>query len=85
MNLADAGVVFGICTSLLAGGGYASQYYLDTRYVTVGGLEDFFRQQKQDELRFMIRELEWDANHGGLSEKEEWQLEEYRDQLEALE
>ena len=67
--------------SIIAG---AAVWAADTRYVTVGGLQDLFDAQQEQELREDIRSLEWDEQHGGLSEKDEWLLETYRDDLEAL-
>jgi len=56
----------------------------DTRYITISGLQELFEQQQELELRDDIRMLEWDRDHGGLSERDEWLLERYRDDLEAL-
>ena len=63
----------------------AAVWAADTRYVTVGALNELFKQQQSQELREDIRELEWDRDHGnGLSEKDAWLLEQYKDDLEAL-
>ena len=57
----------------------------DSRWITIGGLQELFEAQEAQELRYRIRELEWDADHGGLSEKDEYLLEQCTDDLEALE
>ena len=62
----------------------AAVWAADTRYVTVGALNELFLQQQAQELREDIRELEWDRDHGGLSDKDAWLLEQYKDDLEAL-
>ena len=63
----------------------AAVWAADTRYVTVGALNELFKQQQSQELREDIRGLEWDRDHGnGLSEKDAWLLEQYKDDLEAL-
>ena len=62
----------------------AAVWAADTRYITIGGLQELFEAQEAQELRYRIRELEWDADHGGLSEKDEYLLEQYTDDLEAL-
>jgi len=67
--------------TVLAG---AAVWAADTRYVTVSGLQDLFQQQEMQDLRHSIRELEWDEDHGGLSEKDAYLLEQYRDDLEAM-
>ena len=56
----------------------------DLRYITISGLQELFEQQQEAELRDDIRMLEWDRDHGGLSERDKWLLERYRDDLEAL-
>ena len=84
MNLSDIGIVFGLCSSLLVGTGTAGKYYLDNEYVPVAGLEKLFDDQEAARLKREIRDLQWDADHGGLSEKDEYLLEQYRDDLEAL-
>ena len=56
----------------------------DSRWITISGLQELFEQQKEAELRDDIRMLEWDRDHGGLSERDEWLLERYHDDLEAL-
>ena len=62
----------------------AAVWAADTRYITIGGLQELFEAQEAQELRYRIRELEWDAEHGGLSEKDEYLLDQYTDDLEAL-
>ena len=62
----------------------AAVWAADTRYITISGLQELFEQQQEAELRDDIRMLEWDRDHGGLSERDEWLLERYRDDLEAL-
>ena len=62
----------------------AAVWAADTRYITISGLQELFEQQQELELRDDIRMLEWDRDHGGLSERDEWLLERYRDDLEAL-
>ena len=84
MNLADISIVCGLCSTLLVGGGTAGNYYLQKEYVPIAGLQELFEEQEAMRVRREIRELEWDADHGGLSEKDEYLLEQYRDDLEAL-
>ena len=62
----------------------AAVWAADTRYITISGLQELYEQQQEAELRDDIRMLEWDRDHGGLSERDEWLLERYRDDLEAL-
>ena len=62
----------------------AAVWAADTRYITISGLQELFEQQQEAELRDDIRMLEWDRDHGGLSERDEWLLERYQDDLEAL-
>ena len=84
MNLSDISIVVGLCSSMLVGGGAAGNYYLQKEYVPVAGLQELFEEQEAMRIRREIRELECDADHGGLSEKDEYLLEQYRDDLEAL-
>ena len=81
MTLSDISIVFGMCTSLLLGGGAAGEYYLQHEYVPISALIE----RDIRELRSEIRNLEYDRNHGGLTDKEEWLLEQFRDDLEQLE
>ena len=81
MNLLAQAAAVVTSVSIIAG---AAVWAADTRYVTVGGLQKLFDAQQEQELREDIRSLEWDEQHGGLSEKDEWLLEQYRDDLEAL-
>ena len=74
-----AAIVTAVAT--LAG---AAVWAADTRYITISGLNELFRQQQAQDLREDIRELEWDRDHGGLSEKDAWLLEQYKDDLESL-
>lgn len=80
MNLGDIGIVFGISTSLLTGAGVGADYYLQHEYVPVSAL----LQRDLRELRQEIRELEYDRDHGGLTPREEWMLEQLRDDEEQL-
>ena len=81
MNIADVGIVFGITTSLMTGGGVAADYYLQHEYVPVSAL----LERDARELRGEIRGLEYDQDHGGLSDKEEWLLDQLREDLEDVE
>ena len=81
MNLSDIGIVFGLTTSLMAGGGAAGNYWLSHEYVPISALiERDARETRKD-----IRALEYDRDHGGLTDKEQWLLDQYIDDLEELE
>ena len=80
-TIIQAAATVAAITTLAGAAGWAA----DTRYITIGGLQELFEAQEAQELRYRIRELEWDADHGGgLSEKDEYLLEQYTDDLEAL-
>lgn len=81
MNIGDIGVVFGVCTSLMTGGGFAADYYLKNEYVPVSAL----LERDARELRGEIRGLEYDRNHGGLSDRDQWLLDQLKNDLEELE
>jgi len=81
MNLSDIGIVFGLTTSLMAGGGAAGNYWLSHEYVPISALIE----RDARETRKEIRDLEYDRDHGGLTDKEQWLLDQYIDDLEELE
>lgn len=81
MNLSDVSIVFGMCCTTLAGGAGLGEYYLQHEYVPISALVE----RDIRETRKLIRDLEYDQDHGGLTDKEEWQLEQYRDDLHDLE
>ena len=67
MNLADIGIVCGMCVSLMGVGAGGADYYLKHEYVPVSSLiERDIRGLKAE-----MREMEYDRDHGGLSDKDE--------------
>jgi len=80
MTLGDLAIVFSISTSLVGGAGLGADYYLKHEYVPVSSL---LKRDIRD-TQFMIRELEYDKNTDGLTDKEEWQLDQYYKDLEEL-
>jgi hypothetical protein len=68
----------------MAGGGAAGNYWLEHEYVPVAGLADALNARDIRDLKNDIRSLEYDLDHGGLTEKEEWELDQLRDDLEDL-
>lgn len=81
MNLADIGIVFGIVMSLGTVGGTGAKYYMDHEYVPISAL----LERDARELRGEIRDLEYDQEHGGLSEKDSWLLQQLYDDLDEIE
>ena len=84
MNLADVGIVCGLCTSLFAGGAAGGKYYMDHEYVPVSGLSEEFNQRDIRDLKKDIRLFEYDKDNGGLSDREQWELEQLYNDLEDL-
>lgn len=80
MTLSDLTLIGGICTSILVPGGYGLKYYADHEYITVGSMV------KRDirELQSEILDLEYDRDHGGLSDKQEWKLRQLEKNLEEM-
>jgi len=87
MTLSDIGIVFSMCFSLAGAGSVGGAYYMEhelSEYVPISQLQEIFDGRDIKELREKISSLEWDRDHGGLSEKEEWQLKQYQDALKGL-
>ena len=84
MNLADLGIVCGLCTSLVAGGGAAGNYWLEHEYVPVTGLSEEFNLRDIRDLKKDIRLFEYDKKNGGLTDRQEWELEQLYNDLEDL-
>ena len=57
---------------------------MEKEYIPIAGLQELFDDQEAQRLKRDIRELEWDEQHGGLSEKDEYLLEQYQDDLDSL-
>ena len=53
-------------------------------YVTIGSLEKAFNAQDLREVKKEIRRLEYEEQHGGLSDREQWELSDLYDELEDL-
>ena len=79
MNLADVGVVFGICTSMLMGGGVAGDYYLDNEYVSSDALQQYeLRGLKRD-----ARKLKRQVDDGAMEYEDDYY--DLLDEIEDLE
>ena len=53
-------------------------------YVTIGSLEEAFNKQDVRDIKKEIRRLEYEQSHGGLSDREQWELSDLYDELEDL-
>lgn len=84
MTLSDAAIVFGFCTTLITGTGAAGKYYLDHEYVQVSGLTEALDERDRRRVKKEIKSLEWDRDHGGLTDKEQWELQQLYQELESL-
>lgn len=80
MNLADVATVIGICSTLIVPAGVGGKYYLDHEYVPVSS---FVKKEIRD-VKKMIRELEYDKQSRGLSEREQWELDQLYNDVEEL-
>ena len=85
MSLSDIGIVTAICSTLITGGGTVGGYYLKNEFVSVSSLEEAFEARDKKEIKRQIRSYEYDRDHGGLTDKEEWELDQLYDELEELE
>ena len=84
MTLSDSGVVFAICTALFTGGAAGGKYWADHEYVPVSGLSKEFTQRDIRDLKKDIRLFEYDKKNGGLTDRQEWELEQLYNDLEDL-
>ncbi len=80
MTLSDIGIVCGLCTSLLGAGAVGGDYYLQHEYVPIASMI----QRDIRELKAEIRDLEYDRDHGGLTDKQEWLYNQLLDDLGDL-
>ena len=74
-----------VFAGLLAGGISSTVWALDTRYVTVGSLEQAFAKKEIRDLKRMIRTLEYKKQQGTITNQERWELQGLYDELAALE
>ena len=81
MTLSDIALVGSMIVGLAVPGGAGLKYYADNEYITVSS------QVARDirELKRYIRELEYDRDNGAATEKDLWQLDQLRNDLEELE
>ena len=84
MNLGDTALVFGIAATLTGAAGTAGKYWMDQEYVPVGALQKAFQERDIRDLKRRIRQLEWLKQNGGLSDRQEWELNDLRHELEDL-
>lgn len=54
----------------------------DDRWITIGALQKIFDARDLKLLKKQIKEYEWLKNHGGLTDKQQWELGEMYDALE---
>ena len=84
MNIADAGVVLGITMSVAGVTGAAGKYWMDHEYVPVGALQKAFQERDIRDIKRRIRQLEWIRDNGGLTDRQAWELNDLRHELEDL-
>lgn len=84
MNLSDAGIVMAITMSVAGAGGAAGKYWLDREYVPVGALQKAFTERDIRDIKRDIRELEWQRDNGGLTDRQAWRLNDLKHELEDL-
>lgn len=84
MNIADTGVVLGITMTVAGATGAAGKYWMDNEYVPVGALQKAFQERDIRDIKRDIRKLEWLQNNGGLTDRQAWELDDLRNELEDL-
>lgn len=84
MNIADAGVVLAITMTVATAGGAAGKYWMDHEYVPVGALQKAFNERDIRDIKRDIRELEWQRDNGGLTDRQTWRLNDLKNELEDL-
>ncbi len=66
MNLTDVGIIFAICTPLVAGVGAGGKYYADHEYVTIASQNQKLLWDIEDEISYLQRK----ANDGTITQDE---------------
>lgn len=80
MKISDIGIIFGICSTLVSGTAYAATYYLEHEFVPISS----FTKMQLRETNKEIRELKWLKDNGGLTPRQQWQLEQLYGDVEEL-